>query len=199
MDTRNRLLDSAEALIQERGFSGFSFQDMALQVGIRKASIYYYFPAKAELGMALIERYRERMSEAFKSLDDAGVDVWAVLSAYMVPMVAFGRSDGNACLAGVLAGEFLALPANMQTELSRFFEEHEAFIAKLLERGRSAGQFHFEGTPKAMARMMLSAVEGALLIKRIKGDRRYFDGIVADFMTQLKGPSAATRKRAAAR
>jgi TetR/AcrR family transcriptional regulator, transcriptional repressor for nem operon len=199
MDTRDRILDSAEALIQERGFSGFSFQDLALQVGIRKASIYYYFPAKADLGVALITRYRERMSVAFAAIDGGAIDVWAALTAYMVPMVNFGRSDGKACLAGVLAGEFLALPENMQTELTQFFEEHEVFIAKLLDRGRRDGAFHFEGTAKAMARMMLSAVEGALLIKRIKGDRSYFDGIVADFMTQLKGKSVVTRKQAAKR
>jgi TetR/AcrR family transcriptional regulator, transcriptional repressor for nem operon len=188
METRDRLLDSAEALIQERGFSGFSFQDLALQVGIRKASIYYHFPAKSELGSALVSRYRDRLRTVFASLNEPGdVDVWAILTTYMVPMVTLGRSEGQACLAGVLAGEFLALPESIQNEISQFFEEHEIFIASLLDRGRAMGQFHFEGTPNAMARMMLSAVEGALLIKRIKKDRSYFDGIVANFVSQLRG------------
>jgi TetR/AcrR family transcriptional regulator, transcriptional repressor for nem operon len=188
METRERLLDSAEALIQERGYSGFSFQDLALQVGIRKASIYYHFPIKAELGSALVARYRDRMRGEFASLNTTGdVDVWSILSTYMVPMVTLGRSDGQACLAGVLAGEFLALPESLQKEISEYFDEHENFIAELLKRGRAMKQFHFGGTPIAMARMMLSAVEGALLIKRIKNDRSYFDGIVADFITQLRG------------
>ena len=43
MDTREKILNSAQGLIQTRSFHGFSFQDIANEVGIRKASLYHYF------------------------------------------------------------------------------------------------------------------------------------------------------------
>ena len=47
---RSRILDVAERLVQTRGFNGFSYADIAAEVGITKASLHYHFATKAELG-----------------------------------------------------------------------------------------------------------------------------------------------------
>ena len=62
-DTRQRILDVAEQLLLERGYAGFSYQDIADAVGIRKASIHHHFPAKEDLGRAIIERTRLRLND----------------------------------------------------------------------------------------------------------------------------------------
>jgi len=49
-DTAERILDIAQDLIQRRGFNAFSYHDIAAPMGIRKASIHYHFPSKADLG-----------------------------------------------------------------------------------------------------------------------------------------------------
>ena len=56
MDTRTALLESAERTARQRGYDGFSYADLADDVGIRKASIHHHFPTKATLALALIER-----------------------------------------------------------------------------------------------------------------------------------------------
>jgi TetR/AcrR family transcriptional repressor of nem operon len=53
------ILDVAQEAIQKRGYNAFSYADLAEAVGIRKASIHHYFPSKADLGLAVIRRYRE--------------------------------------------------------------------------------------------------------------------------------------------
>ena len=55
MNTRERILDSARRLLQTRSYAGFSFQDVADEVGIRKASIYSHFASKDELVTAALE------------------------------------------------------------------------------------------------------------------------------------------------
>ena len=57
--TAERILDAGQELIQSGGFSAMSFQDIASEVGIRKPSIIHHFPTKAELGVAIIRRYRD--------------------------------------------------------------------------------------------------------------------------------------------
>ena len=54
-DTRTELLIQAESLVRGRGWSGFSYADLAEAVGIRKASIHHHFRTKDDLGAALVD------------------------------------------------------------------------------------------------------------------------------------------------
>ena len=64
MDMREHILASAQRLAQQRGFNGFSYADIAEEVGIRKASLHHYFPTKTDLGLALIEVYSTQFDSA---------------------------------------------------------------------------------------------------------------------------------------
>jgi len=54
MSTKQKILDAAQDLIQTRSFHGFSFQDMADKVGIRKASLYHHFDSKDAIALAVL-------------------------------------------------------------------------------------------------------------------------------------------------
>src|SRR5579864_7089552 len=66
------ILDVAERLAQTRGYNGFIYADIAAQLRVTKASLHYHFPSKAELGRALIERYRKVFSGALDAIDQEG-------------------------------------------------------------------------------------------------------------------------------
>ncbi len=59
-DGRNRILDVAESLFQERGYTAVTMRDIAKAVGMRQASLYYHFPSKEELFVSVRERLFER-------------------------------------------------------------------------------------------------------------------------------------------
>src|SRR6202050_5213821 len=63
------ILDVAEQLAQTRGYNGFSYADIASQLGVTKASLHYHFPSKAELGRALIDRYQTNFGGALRAID----------------------------------------------------------------------------------------------------------------------------------
>src|SRR5204862_4471611 len=81
-DTATRILDVAERLVQIRGFNGFSYADVATELGITKASLHYHFPGKAELGQALIARYAERFTTSLGRIDHDEPDARAKLESY---------------------------------------------------------------------------------------------------------------------
>src|SRR5450631_2839093 len=81
-DTRSRILDVAERLVQVRGFNGFSYADVAAELEITKASLHYHFPGKAELGETLIARYSERFADALAAIDTRLTDAPTKLDAY---------------------------------------------------------------------------------------------------------------------
>lgn len=190
MDTAERIIDITEALIQRRGYNGFSFQDIATEIGIKKASLYYHFPSKADLGRAVIDRYRGRMRKAIIELEGGRIDHWQALGDYLGPILELGRTPELACLCGVLGGEYLGLPEGMQAEVRDYFAEHLTWLTRLLDSGRQAGAFAFEPEPLDMAKMIFSAVEGSMLIKRTSGDVHFVDdviGVAAAMIRPLQG------------
>ncbi|TMK87619.1 MAG: helix-turn-helix transcriptional regulator, partial [Actinobacteria bacterium] len=82
VDTATQILDVAERLVQERGFNGFSYADVATELGISKAALHYHYPGKAELGEALIERYAARFADALVAVDAREIDAAEKLRAY---------------------------------------------------------------------------------------------------------------------
>src|SRR6201988_4888439 len=84
--TAEQILDLAETLIQTRGYSAFSYQDIADSLGIRKASIHYHFPSKTELGIAVIDRYIARFDAALTEIaEDQPKSSMAMLDFYVQP------------------------------------------------------------------------------------------------------------------
>src|SRR5437879_7928260 len=81
-DTAAQILDVAERLAQVRGFNGFSYADVAAELGITKAALHYHFASKADLGEALIGRYAARFSEALTAIDAAAPAASAKLRGY---------------------------------------------------------------------------------------------------------------------
>src|SRR5574342_732743 len=68
-DAATAILDIAERLAQTKGFNGFSYADIAAELGVTKASLHYHFPSKEQLGRALIERYEAVFGAALESID----------------------------------------------------------------------------------------------------------------------------------
>ena len=56
-ETVDGLLDAAEIAMRSRGYHGVSFRELADDVGIKSASVHYYFPQKEDLTVALVTRY----------------------------------------------------------------------------------------------------------------------------------------------
>ena len=63
-ETAERILDVANALLIDRGYSAFSYADIASELQLTKAALHYHFAGKADLGEALISRYASRFAGA---------------------------------------------------------------------------------------------------------------------------------------
>ena len=164
-DTPDRILDIAERLAQTLGFNGFSYADIAPELGLTKASLHYHFPAKADLGRALIARYADQFAAALAEIDRQGGDerakLWAVFEAYERVLL-----QDRMCLCGMFAAEVQTLPEPMRRELRRFFDLSEAWLGAVLQAGRKGGRLKFEGAPAEAARALTAALQGAMLVAR---------------------------------
>ena len=68
--TRSHILDTAELLLEERGVSRTSLNDIAQAAGVTRGAIYWHFRDKADLFNAMMERATLPMEEAVHASDD---------------------------------------------------------------------------------------------------------------------------------
>ena len=196
-ETASQILDVAERLAQTRGFNGFSYADIAAELGVTKASLHYHFPAKADLGRALIERYTIGFAAALDRIEHSGVPAFAQLQRY-VAIYGDVLKAGRICLCGMLAAEYTTLPAPMQEAVRAFFDANERWLSRVLEGGRTDGSVRFDGTAAEAARAITSALEGAMLLARPYGGPARFES-AADRVLREYAAAARPKTRVAAR
>ena len=71
MSTAQKLMDLAEFHIRDGGYRGFSFRELAAEMGIKSASVHHHFPTKATMAAAVARRYAERFFAAVARRSDA--------------------------------------------------------------------------------------------------------------------------------
>jgi len=177
-DMRLNILDVAAELIQTVGLNAFSFRDLAGRVGIKSASVHYYFPTKLDLCLALIARYRDEVRAAMASIDADGLDASGRLRRYTRIFQETIDSGNRMCLCGMLASDVGALPPAARDALRDVFGDHEAWLTGVLEAGRASGELEFPESATTTARMLVAGLEGALLVARAFGDRERFAALV---------------------
>ncbi|HEV3320739.1 MAG TPA: TetR/AcrR family transcriptional regulator [Solirubrobacteraceae bacterium] len=189
-NTRSRILDVGERLVQVRGFNGFSYADVAAELSVTKASLHYHFPSKAELGEALIVRYAERFAHALAAIDANLTSAPAKLDAYANLYAEVLRQE-RMCLCGMLAAEYQTLPSTIRNAVVAFLNDNEAWLALVLEHGREDGSLRFSNTAADTARSIVSGLEGAMLVARPYGAIKRFETTAAQLLASLAGTSEA--------
>lgn len=209
--TADRVLDAAEALAQTRGYNGFSYADVAAEVGITTASLHYHFPTKADLGRALVQRYTATFASALLEVAGTRDDALGRLRGY-ARLYERVLTSGRMCLCGMLAAEYATLPAPVQSAVRAFFDANDAWLTDVFAQGLARGTLTFSGSARDAAQVWTSTLEGALLLARSYGDPSRFRTAVARSLEQLarrtgegssaretQPPTSPARKRALAR
>ncbi|NEU13203.1 TetR/AcrR family transcriptional regulator [Methylobacterium sp. BTF04] len=188
-DTRTELLLQAEILVRGRGYSGFSYADLADAVKIRKASIHYHFPTKTDLALALVAAYDARYDVALDAIRAGITDGVARIDAYG-RLYLGGVEDDLGCLCAVLAVERGTLPEPVCTGIAAFFDKHIAWLERVLSEGIADGSVRGGILPSPSARMVVATLEGALLLERVLAGSAGFRSTLSALCDSLRsGPA----------
>jgi TetR/AcrR family transcriptional repressor of nem operon len=186
-ETATKILDVGQELIQTRGYTAMSFQDIAVQVGIKKPSVIHHFPSKADLGVAIIQRYRDTFASQLEAIkNDPDKTAWEALEFYFSPYLHFASTPDTVCLCGALAGEVPALPEEMRAEVKQFMEDHQRWLEVILRTGRKNGELNFKETPARLSRMLFNTLQGTLLVKRSTDDLSQLKDVIKVITHMLK-------------
>ena len=164
LNTSAQILDTAQELVQSRGYNAFSYADISEVVGIRKASIHYHFPTKAKLGQALVKRYREAFAKELEQIREGGAAADKQL-LQLAEIYASHLKRDRLCLCDMLAADALAIPAEVREAVTDCFADVEAWIAEAISQGCAAGLFVCDDATTT-AKAVLAAMVGTELLAR---------------------------------
>ena len=162
--TKAAIIQLADILIRQKGYHGFSYRDISVPLQIKNAAIHYHFPAKKDLGLAVIQRNR-------KSFVDQ-TQVWASQSPghqikQFVNIYKTIQKSNLVCFMGALGPFFHQLPEEMQAALRETSHTIRQWVTKTLERGLMEGQFHFSQSPSDLADVLVSALMASLILNEV--------------------------------
>jgi TetR/AcrR family transcriptional repressor of nem operon len=187
--TAARIGEAARQLIMRRGYSGFSYADIADAIHIRKASIHHHFPVKADLVIAVVKQSREAFDADMASLEAAKADPLTQLRAYIGYWERCIADDSAPfCVAGMLGAELPALPDDVAREVRLHFENLAAWVTRVLEAGVEARSLKLGRPAEAEAASLVSSIYGAMLAARAYGDASLFKEVTSAAVERLVKP-----------
>ena len=173
-DTKTKILDLAEAFLQDKGFNAFSYHDIAAQLGIKNAAVHYHYPTKEKLGIDIIQRARTRFAALQQRAVQRNDDPWHQLDLFLGIYRNNLLRQQKVCLLGSLGTDYFTLPNPTQTEIRLLVNEMLDWLTAVLEAGRTSGHFTFRGEAAHKAMAFTTSLAGALPMARITDNAHYF-------------------------
>src|SRR5271156_4511079 len=119
-DTKQKIMSAARRTVQAHGYSGFSFRELAKEVGIKSASIHHHFPTKGDLGAAVARRYWEDAAAGLEALLAESSNSAEALRHYPLTFRKALENDNRLCLSSFMAAEYDDLPEPVKKEIVIF-------------------------------------------------------------------------------
>jgi TetR/AcrR family transcriptional repressor of nem operon len=179
-DTRQRIIDAAMELFWLKGYSSTSVADILSRSQVNSGSLYYFFPGKQDVLIAVLEAYRDGigpalLDPAWEGVDDPVERVVALLGSYRRALVETDCTYG--CPIGSLALELHEpdppVRELMAANFSAWVEAVEIQLRSARERFPDDTDFH------ALAELALSVMEGGVMQARTFRDIACFDRPIA--------------------
>lgn len=179
-DVAKEIINAAERRMRTGGFNGFSFREIAVDVGVKSSSVHYHFPTKEKLAAAVIHRYTDEVAEYIERELESETDpvkVWT--RAFQGTL-----SEERMCPCVVLGAGAADLPAEVTVEVKRFFK---MCLDKLRDGGLSDND----------AAELLSTITGAMVVASALDDLSIYDRATTELLRARMGKK--DRKRPSAK
>ena len=181
-ERRIQILDAAATLISERGFTSTSVDDVIKGAKLSgKSHFYHYFKSKEELGYEVLNRQFERFAErGLAILREPMIDPLERLNLFIDAVVALQAESGGrrGSPFGNLAAELADAHEGFRVRIEAVFERWASQIRSLLWEARP--QLHDDVDAVRLSRFIIAALEGAVLMTRVKRDLSVLEGIAVD-------------------
>jgi len=169
--TRQKIIEQAAPLFNRLGYAGCSMQDIMAATGLEKGGLYRHFSSKEELAEEAFRYSLARMTEArqegMEQIEGSVEQLAFIIRRFVeihsiipggcpVMNTAIDADDGN-----------LALRKLVKNAVQRWKDKISAIVKAGVERG----EIRPDAEPRRIANITIAALEGALMVSRLEGNR----------------------------
>lgn len=141
-----QIIEAAARVFAERGFHGATTQDIADVLGIKQASLYYYFSSKEAALELVCLRGVEGFFEAAKAIaarpESARKRLALLINSHLSPLV--NRAD----FVKVFLNERQHLPTESRRRIGRWSRGLERIFEEVIKEGIAKGEFRAALDPR---------------------------------------------------
>lgn len=177
INTRTKILDVAEDLVQRVGLNAMSYKDISEAVGIRKASIHHHFPKKENLIDGLLERCTVSYGDKYQRIVDGSGKAPEKLRK-LTAVFADGLNNKKLCLVGSISTDKNTLQDASCHILQSTIENTVSIFASVFRQGRQEQSLAYTGTDEETAFAFFSLLVGAQIVARSYGGIQSFQQAV---------------------
>jgi len=187
--TRDRILEAARELFLRQGYTATGIAQIIREADVRSGSLYYFFPTKEDLLVAVLERYVELLhpmviDPVCERVADPIERVFGVLDGYRRMLLATECRQG--CPIGNLALEMSDASPAARRLIARNFENWRAAVERCLDDAED--RLPAEIDRAALAGFVLTVMEGGIMQSRALRSIEPFEQAVAmlrDYVDRL--------------
>ncbi|KAF0218627.1 MAG: TetR family transcriptional [Geobacteraceae bacterium] len=167
--TRRKILEIATEIVNRKGFGATTIQDIISATGMQKGGIYFHFPDKDALGLAILEKAREDFM-LFLATALSGDSPGACLENFFRQAVEKHLAAGfiGGCIFGNTAIEFSDTDSRFAAVIERVFDDWIEMIRRTVSAAQDAGEVRTDIPAKELALHIVAAIEGGIMLSRLK-------------------------------
>lgn len=171
-ETRRRIVEAAARLINERGFSGMSMSDLMERTGLEKGGLYRHFDSKETIAAAAFEFYQDavekRLQQAMSPLDSPRDRLLAMVRT--LGAVGWEPIVQGGCMVMNLAIECDYADLPFRSVARGVVAKWRKLIRRETKAAIRAGEFPADTDAEALASVIISAIEGAIMLSGIESN-----------------------------
>lgn len=164
------ILEAARNRFAHYGFSKVTMEEIATDVGMGKASIYYYFPTKEELFKSVINKEQNLFVEEIEKMFCRKISAENKLRKYVIKRLEYFHELVN--LGTLNFQTFMDIKLMFKELFERFEQQEISLLQKILDEGKADGKFD-SGLKQETTKIFLHLLQGLRIriIKSIKDNR----------------------------
>ncbi|MDQ5843863.1 MAG: TetR/AcrR family transcriptional regulator [Acidobacteriota bacterium] len=159
-DVREAILDATDRLLARYGYRKMTVEDIAIEAGIGKGTIYLHFSSKEEVVLSRVDRVVDRVKERLWVIVRSDATAASRLRMMLLTRVMF-RFDSVQHYTQSINEALSALRPGLLARRKRYFDEEAQIFAEVLRQGHASGEFELKNTLTA-AYALLNATNGLL-------------------------------------
>lgn len=184
-DTKTKALDLGREYLQTLGFSGFSFQTIADTLGIKKASLHYYFASKEEMGLALLNDYEESHKNWALKVQDLPSKV--KLEKMVKGFKSLSSKNHMICPVGSFTSDFHSTTPKMKKRILQFHFLVRDWLTETINQGKKEGTIRKSLDSEVAADLFLATLQGGVQLARIRGEQKSLEKMLDTMLDDLHG------------